>query len=248
MRLMELIYLFTFLLACVSSFVSGMAGGGGGYIMAPYWLFAGMTPAQGAATGAFMAIGMSASSLAAFRKGDYMPKRGRLTIILSLFTALAALIGALILTRIDPQSFKVILAIITLLSIPMLCVDRRAIRLGARLRGVGVALFLLVLMVSSVITSSAFSLIISIGLSQLFQLTLLESTALRRVIGLVQSSVIWVVLALQGNVLLLHSVVGCAGGMLGSYIGTRCAISGGEVFAKYALAAGAFVGAVMLLV
>lgn len=38
------------------------------------------------------------------------------------------------------------------------------------------------------------------------------------------------------------------GGTLGSYIGTKFAIKKGEKFAKYALAIGALIGAITLLV
>lgn len=44
---MELLFIATFLVAFISSILSGLAGGGGGFMMAPYWLIAGMTPAQG---------------------------------------------------------------------------------------------------------------------------------------------------------------------------------------------------------
>jgi uncharacterized membrane protein YfcA len=245
---MEFIYVATFLVALISSILSGIAGGGGGYLMAPYWLLSGMTPAQGATTGGFMAIGMGASSLAAFRKTDHFPRDKKLSVVLTFITVIASVIGAVTLTHIEISPFKTILAIITLLSIPMLFFDRRNIKLTKRHRNVGIALLVLLLLVSSIIASSAFSILIAIGLSQLFNLSILQSTALRRLIGLVQSVVIFVILALQGNLLLIHAVVAIVGGSAGSYLGTRFAIKKGENFAKYALAAGAAIGAVTLLV
>lgn len=245
---MEFIYVATFLVALISSILSGIAGGGGGYLMAPYWLLSGMTPAQGATTGGFMAIGMGASSLAAFRKTDHFPRDKKLSVVLTFITVIASVIGAVTLTHIEISPFKTILAIITLLSIPMLFIDRRNIKLTKRHRNVGIALLVLLLLVSSIIASSAFSILIAIGLSQLFNLSILQSTALRRLIGLVQSVVIFVILALQGNLLLIHAVVAIVGGSAGSYLGTRFAIKKGENFAKYALAAGAAIGAVTLLV
>ncbi|MES2630989.1 MAG: sulfite exporter TauE/SafE family protein [Patescibacteria group bacterium] len=245
---MEFIYLVTFLVALISSTLSGIAGGGGGYLMAPYWLLSGMTPAQGATTGGFMAIGMGASSLAAFRKTDHLPRNKKLTITLAIVTVVASIIGAITLTHIETSSFKTILAIITILSIPMLFIDRRKIKLSKRHRSIGIGLLVLLLLVSSIITSSAFSIIITIGLSQLFNLTILQSTALRRVIGLVQSAVIFAALAFQGNFLVLHALAAIIGGSFGSYLGTRFAIKKGEDFARYALAVGAAIGAVMLLI
>ena len=247
-EIMDYIYLATFLVAFTSSILSGMAGGGGGYLMTPYWLISGMTPAQGATTGGFMAIGMGASSLAAFRKTDHFPRNKKLSLALTIITIIASIIGALTLTHIQTSSFKTILAVITILSIPMLFIDRRKIKLNKRYRNIGVAVLILLLLVSSIITSSAFSILIAVGLSQLFNLSILQSTALRRLIGLVQSGVIFAILALQGNFLVFHAVSAIIGGSLGSYIGTRFAIKKGENFAKYALALGALVGAVALLV
>jgi uncharacterized membrane protein YfcA len=245
---MEFIYLATFLVAFISSILSGIAGGGGGYIMSPYWLVAGMTPAQGAAAGSFMAIGMGGSSLAAFRNTGHFPRNKKLAIALTIITGIASAIGAIILTHIDISSFKTILAVITMLSIPMLFIDRRKIQLSKRHRNVGIALLVLLLLASSIIASSAFSILIAIGLSQLFSLSLLQSTALRRLVALVQAAVIFAVLAFQGYFLLIHAIVAIIGGSLGSYLGTRFAIKKGENFAKYALAIGALIGAVALLV
>lgn len=244
---MELIYLATFHVALISSILSGVAGGGGGYLMAPYWLIAGMTPAQGATTGGFMAIGMGASSLAAFHNTSHFPRNKKFSLVLTVITIFTSIIGAITLTHIEASSFKTILAVVTVLSIPMLFIDRNKIKLSKRYRNIGIALLMLLLLVSSIITSSAFSILITIGLSQLFSLSIMQSTALRRLIGLVQSAVIFAILAFQGNFLLLHALLAIIGGSAGSYIGTRFAIKKGENFAKYALAAGAVIGAILLL-
>ena len=129
----------------------------------------------------------------------------------------------------------------------MLFIDRRKITLNKRHRDIGIALLVLLLLASSIITSSAFSILIAIGLSQLFNLSILQSTALRRLIGLVQSVVIFSILAFQGNFLFFHAIAAIVGGSAGSYLGTRFAIKKGENFAKYALAVGATIGAVALL-
>ncbi len=246
-EIMEIIYLATFFVALISSILSGIAGGGGGYLMAPYWLIAGMTPAQGATTGGFMAIGMGASSLAAFRKTDHLPRSKKLSVALTTVTIIASIFGAITLTHIDVNSFRTFLAIITILSIPMLFIDRSKITLSKRHRTIGIAVLVLLLLIGSIITSSAFSILITIGLSQLFNLSILQSTALRRLIGTVQSAVIFAVLAPQGNFLLIHAVVAIIGGSIGSYFGTKFAINKGENFAKYALAIGALIGAIALL-
>lgn len=235
------------MVALLSCFLSGLAGGGGSYITSPYWLLIGMTPAESGTTGNFMGIGLGASSLVALRKADHYPNDKRLTVVLIVVTVIASIIGALVLSHIDIRSFKSTLAIITILSIPLLFVDRRKITLSKSHRAAGIIILVILLIASSIIASSAFSVLIAVGLSQLFDLTILESTALRRLISLIQSGIIFVILALQGHLLIFHAITAFIGGSIGSYLGTKFAIKKGEGFARYALAVGALAGAVALV-
>ncbi len=244
---MEPIYLATFLVALISSIFSGLAGGGGGFIMSPYWLLAGLSPAQGANVGAFTALGMGASSLVAFRKTGYLPKGVRLTVLLAVVTIAASIVGALVLPKIDVSSFKTALALLTFASLPLLFVKRSHTHRFAQHRNIGIGLMILLLIVSSVIMSSAFSLLIAIVLIGFFDLSTLQTTALRRLVTLSQSAVLFAVLTVQGFFIWQHSLAGIIGGSIGSYIGTKFAISNGETFAKWALAIGALIGAVALL-
>lgn len=244
---MELIYFATFVVAFLSSILSGIAGGGGGFIMAPYWLLSGMTPAQGATTGAFMALGMGGSSLAAFRGTGHMPHNKKFTIALVIMTLLTSAIGPFFLQRISVDVFKPILAILTIVSLPLLFISRKDIHISRRNKILGMGLLGVLLLASSFITSSAFSIFIAIVLSQVFRLSVLQSTALRRIIGLIQSAVIFGILLSLGNFLWPHAVAGIIGGSLGSYIGTKLAIKKGEKFAKYALTFGAIISSLALL-
>ena len=240
-------YLATFLVALISSILSGIAGSGGGFVMAPYWLIAGLTPVQGATTGAFMALGMGASSLAAFRGSGHMPKNRNMTVLLVVLTLLTSAVGPFFLPHISVEVFKPILAVLTIISLPLLFIDRKNIVLSNRNKNIGIMLLGLLLLASSFITSSAFSIIIAIILSQMFNLTVLQSTALRRLIGIIQSLVIFVILVTLGGFLWQHAIAAILGGTIGSYMGTKFAIKRGERFAKWALAVGAVVSSTALL-
>jgi len=244
---MELIHCATFIVAFISSILSGIAGGGGSYITAPYWLVSGMTPAESSTTGNFMGIGIGASSLFAFRNSNHYPKNKKLTVVLISITTIVSIMGALIIPHIDTSSFRSILASITILSIPLLFINRQNIYLHKKHQKIGITVLVFLLIASSIIASSAFSILIAVGLSQLFSLTILESTALRRLISFIQSGVIFVILTLQGHFLLLHAVAAITGGSIGSYIGTKLSIKKGESFARYALAVGAVAGATALV-
>ena len=244
---MDILYLATFLVAFISSILSGIAGGGGGFVMSPYWLISGMTPAQGAATGAFMATGMSISSVVAFRKSDHFPRNRKLLYILSVTTLIGSILGAIIVPKIDIQAFKYMLAIITIAALPLLFIKPNIKHRLSKHGNIGLLLAIALLIIGSIITSSAFSILFALTLIAFFNMSVLQMTALRRLVGVVQSVVLFVAFAVQGYLVWQHALAGFIGGSIGSYIGTKYAIKKGETFARYALAIMSLVGAVALL-
>ncbi len=241
-------YAATLAVAFISSVLSGMAGVGGGFIMAPFWLLIGLSPAQGAATGAFMAVGMGGSSLAAFRGSGHIPKEKWLTIGLLGITVVSAIAGALLLPKFDVSSFSTTLAVITLLALPLLFIKPKNQHVFRRYRTVGLVMLALLIFISSIIMSSAFSILITLVMMNFLSLNVLQVTALRRMIGLLQSLILFILFALQGFFIWHIAIVAFTGGSLGSYIGTKVALKRGERFAKWALAVGAFAGAMILLI
>lgn len=244
----NLLPLATFTVAFLSSILSGMAGSGGSFIMGPYWLVSGLTPAQGATTGAFMALGLGGGSLAAFKGSDDMPRDKKVVIGLLSITALTSAIGPFFLHQFSTATFKPILIAITVLSLPLLFIPRRYIRLGKHSRMFGWILMTITLLISSFVSSGAFSILTAVLLLQIFNFSILQSTFIRRMIGIIQSIVIFVVLVGLGDFLWQPAIAGIIGGGLGSFIGTRIAIKRGEKFAKYALAFGAILGCLALIV
>ena len=203
--------------------------------MAPYWLISGMTPAQGATTGAFMATGMSISSATAFRNTDHFPKDKTLLYTLAFVAFIASILGAIILPKMDIQTFKYLLAITTLAALPLLYVKPSTKHLLSVNRRSGFGLAIGSLIVGSIITSSAFSLLFTLTLMAFFNMSVLQMTALRRLVGIVQSIVLFTALALQGYFIWQHAIAGFIGGSIGSYIGTKYAVIKGESFAKNSL-------------
>lgn len=245
---MDPIYLATFAVAFVSSALSGLAGGGGGFIMAPYWLISGMTPAQGASTGAFMATGMSASSVAAFRNTEHFPKNRKLLYILLATALVGSILGALIVPKINIHTFKYTLGVITIAALPLLFIKPNAKRRLSKHGNLGLLLAILLLIIGSIITSSAFSILFALTIVAFFDMSILQMTALRRVIGVMQSVILFVAFAVQGYFIWQHAVAGFIGGSIGSYLGTKYSVKKGETFAKYALIVMSLIGAVALII
>lgn len=136
----------------------------------------------------------------------------------------------------------------TLASLPILFYNRKTKVFSKHSQTVGVILLALLLLASSFITNSLFSILIAIVLSQLFDMSIMQGTVVRRMIGIVQSAVIFAVLFWLGNFIWQHALAGILGGIIGSYFGTRFAIKRGENFAKYTLAGGAALSAILLLI
>lgn len=245
---MDLAYLATFTVAFAASILSGIAGGGVSFVTTPFWLVLGMTPAQGGATGAFMATGMSLSSAAAFRKSGHLPKDKILFYILAIITFFASILGVIIVPKIDISVFKIVLAVITILAIPLLFIKPNAQHAFTKHKGIGLILASLLMIVGSVIISGAFSILFTLTLVAFYGMSVMQTTAMKRLLFFVQSVVLLVGFALQGYFIWRHGLAGFCGGILGAYIGTKYAVKKGESFARYALATMSLFGAVALLV
>lgn len=241
-------FVVTFFVTLCASVLSGAAGGGGGFVTTPYWLLIGMTPAQGAGTGACMATGMSMSSAAAFRRACYTARGGRLILALLVATLFGSLLGIWLVPHIPMQPFRYSMGVIAIVALPLLFRKPGGALPRPRHHRIGGACAAGLAIVGSIMPSSAFSLLFTIVLIRFFSLSVLEATSLRRVTGIVQSVVLCVGFAAQDHVVWQHAAVGLLGGGIGSYIGTRYAIKKGEQFATYTLAGVSLVGGVALLI
>ena len=245
---MELLYVATFVVTFIASILSGIAGGGVSFITTPFWLILGMSPAQGGATGAFMATGMSISSVAAFKKSGHLPKDKTLFLSLAVVTCIASVVGVLVVPKIDIEVFKNLLGIVTILTLPLLFVKPSAKFDLGKHRTIGFVLAAVFMTIGSIIISSAFSMLFTLTLIAFYGMSVMQTTAMKRLLFSVQSVVLLAGFALQGFLIWQYAVAGFLGGVLGAHIGTRYALKKGEVFAKYALATMSLVGAIVLLV
>ncbi len=247
MEFLPLLPLVTFFVTFFSSILSGVAHGGGGFIVGPYWLLAGLTPAQGASTGAFMSAGISIGSIAAFRNTDHLPTNKRVQIVLYTSAAIAAVVGAIVLPHVDTQSYKLALAIITIIAVPMLFIDKSKIHKLKKYQEPALWFLAALMIPGAIIGSSAFSVIFTLTLITFFGMSLFQVTALRRMMGLFEAVILFTLLTTMGHFVWEHAVMGIIGSVSGSYIGTKYAIKKGEKFAKYAISASAITGASLLL-
>lgn len=248
MEISVLLLVATFFVSLVSSILSGIASGGGGLVMSPWQLMIGMNPAQMTGSGSIGGSAMALASLAAYRKGKtrQYPKE---SIIFAVIAALSAFAGSYVVPHIGTSSFKLIIAVLTLASLPLFFSKHRRFATGTRSRQnkiIGYGIISLLLLAGSIIFSSVFSLLVALALPFFFGMSTLESASVRRWMGLAQLIVLAIML--RHYIIWVYLLASVPGGALGSYIGTHIAVKKGEGFAKIALATMAIVSVISLLV
>ena len=237
----------TFVLSLGTSILSGMSGGGGGFIMTPYLIFIGLSPASALATVKFNSLGTTAGSIAAF-KGKGLVRKNLLAPFLTI-TLICALISAWLIPQIDPGLFQKVIGVVLLLLIPTLFIKKASLQPGARSQKWLVGGFIAYTIFSFLQTliGTGIGSILVVVLMLLFGLNALEASATKRITQLSQAVVLFVLLALQGLVVWTHGVAGFAGAVIGSHLGTRVALKRGVGFVKFMLAAAMAISGVALL-
>lgn len=233
---MEWLVVLTFVVSLVSSTLSGMSGGGGGFIMIPYYLFIGMPPANALATAKLGGVGIAVGAITAF-KGKGLVHKG-LVYKLMAITVVCSLIAAWLIPKIDPGVFQKVIAVALIVLTPTLFINKAAFQPGARSArwiGIGFVAYTIFSFLQTVIGTGMGSMLVLI-LMFLFGLGALEANATKRIAQASQSLILFVLLAIQGFVYWAHGIAGFIGSIIGGHIGSHIAIKKGAKFVKVMLA------------
>lgn len=246
---METLCLATFVMALVSSIISGISGGGGGFIMTPYFLLIGLTPQQNIAIGSVMSLGLSGGSLVAMRGRGLMPGR-RSMWPLAVITVGVTIPGILLLPRIDSVVVETAVGLLLIAASPTLFINKHSLQPGLRsTRSIyaGYALYGLLLFGNAMFASGLAALLF-LPLMFLLGLPALQANAAKRVLGLVQAVLVFAILAPLGAIVWSHALAGLAGAWIGAHIGTRIAIKKGDRWIRFGLAGVMVVSGLILVV
>ncbi len=241
-------FILTFIVVLFSSMLSGMSGGGGGFIMTPYFLLMGLTLQQTIAVGSVVGLGLSGGSLFAARGKNLVAKR--LVWLLSAFAAVATVASVLVLPHIHGGMSNVLIGWFVLLAIPTIFINRRRFAPGNRSRkalALGYALYTLLWFANGVF-SAGFAALLFVPMLFCMGLTAVEANIAKRYGALAEAVVLFVALAPRGLILWNFAAASLAGAWVGGHVGTHVAIKKGERFARIALASVmAISGALLLL-
>ena len=244
---MELIIL-TFLVSLGASVLSGMSGGGGGFILTPYYILIGLTPQQAVATGKVAGLGVAGGAITAFRGKGLVRKKLLLPLII--ITIGSSFLAAWLFPKIDAAIFQQVIGVLLILLIPTLFIDKGKLQPGARSRAwiwTGYGVYIAISFTQAMF-GAGLAVLLTLNLIMLFGLTGLEANATKRVAQAVQSVLMFVLLLLQGFIVVGHGIATFAGSFIGTHLGSKLAIKKGDRFVKYALAVMMAVSGVALLV
>ncbi len=227
----------TFIAGILASIVSGMAGGGGGLISAPFFILIGLPPQIAVATTKFGSLGLTLGSIAKFRKTEYVRKD--YVIYLSILSIVAAIIGSNLLLITNNAFIEKLVGVTMLIAIPFIflkdvgLVSRKPKTLQET---IGYVLYFIVLVLQAAFGAGV-GMLLTVVMINLLGFTALESSATRRIPGFLLASISLLVYIFSGVVYYSYGIAMLAGMLIGGYIGTHIAIKQGNTFVKvvYAL-------------
>lgn len=240
--------LVVFAVTFVASILSGMAGGGGGFIITPFLIAIGLTPQQSIATGKLGALGLDSGAIAAFRRRAVTHKKLIVTLIsLAFLVGVASSFG---IRHIGNQHLQLSMGALNLAMIPLLFVKHHGLKSRRRhyiFQALGLGAIIITMLVQGVLSSGIGSLI-NVFLILFFGVSALDANIMKRKSSLVSDVVILAGLAGSGLINIGYGLITAAAGVTGGYIGAKFALHEGERFARYALMLFMLVSGVWLLV
>jgi hypothetical protein len=227
---------FTFGIGIVASIVSGIAGGGGGMLVAPLFILLGWPAQVAIATAKVGGVGVTIGSLLKFRGTGYIQKKYVLP--LAALAMIAGVIGSYLLLYISEEVATKLVGLMMLAALPFFFLKKdiglvRASTTPLKV-GVGYTLFFIVLVLQAAF-SGGIGMLLPLIMASLFGLTMLESAATRRVAGLIGAATGISIFALNDVIAYDHGIALFFGTVIGGWIGTHIAIKKGNGFVKGAL-------------
>jgi uncharacterized membrane protein YfcA len=224
-----------FAVTFITSIFSGMAGGGGGFIITPFLIAIGLTPQQSIATGKLGALGLDSGAIIAFRNRKINHKN--LMLILISLSIIVGALSAKAIRNIGNQNLQFIMGVLNLAMIPLLLIKHHALTSRRRhyiFQALGIVAITAVMLLQGIFSSGIGSLI-NVLLIIFFGLSALDTNLIKRKASLVSDVVVLVGLVGSGLINYKYGLIGLAAALSGGYIGSKFALKEGEKFARYAL-------------
>lgn len=238
----------TFIVGVVASIVSGIAGGGGGLISAPFFILLGLPPQVAVATTKFGALGLTIGSVARFSGTTHI--KTTFVVFLSILSIAAAIIGSRLLLTTSSEMIQRLVGGTMLISLPFVFVQdigSYSFKPSYWKEATGYVLYFCVLVLQAAFGAGV-GISLMLVMTGLLGFTALEANATRRIPGFLLAVLSLGIYMIYGVVYYSYGIAMLAGMLIGGYIGTHIAIQKGNRFVKAAFAGVVVLLAVRLLV
>lgn len=233
MRLMELWQLILYgVVGFVMSVLSGITGGGGGFVMTPLLVFLGLSPAQAVSTTKINGLTVSLGALGGLRSQHSSIHWGRVGAIMGLAFG-TGLLAPFVIRGLDSDYYRIALGIILLLMVPVMLVKKIGIKPHTpsrlqRVFGYGAVTFALALQGAF---SGGLGTLVNVALMGLLGMTVTEAQLAKRWSQIVLN--VTVILGVLGSNLIYWPVIplSIAITLIGGYVGAHLAVKRGNQFA-----------------
>jgi len=231
---MELVYYpLILLLGFVSSFI-GSSVGGGGMLIVPVFILMGLSPQQAVASKRVENIGSTPVSLYQYAKGGKV--KPAIGIRIAFAMAFGALVGSIILIKIQGELLERIISVFILISVVYFSVnkdvgvqEREPVHPMYRL--LGYAVYTLAGVTTGLIGGGG-QLVGNVVLIGCFGLTFLEAAGTRKIATIVSTMAVLPVYYFSGLIVWTFGLTLMAGAMLGAYAGSRFALKIGDQWVR----------------
>lgn len=217
--------------AVVMSVFSGIAGGGGGFVMTPLMIFLGLSPAQAVSTGKITGLTVTIGALGGMRSIHGRLSKWRIipVMVLAFVIGLAA---PFVIRSLDSQAYRVALGIILLLMIPVVLVKKVGLKeykptTIQKYTGAGlltVALFL------QAVFSGGLGTLVNIVLMGMLGMTATEANVTKRWSQLILNVTIIIGVFLSGLIVWYLTLILIPATLIGGYLGGKIAVKKGNKF------------------
>lgn len=238
-------YILLSIVGLIAGVLSGIGGGGAGMIMIPTLIALGLPPQVAVATGKMNGLGSALGGLSVFAKSAQVRKD-----ILKVMIPVAIVVGIMtpfIFTRIDSDTFQVILGIVLILLVPTLFLKKKITNSRSKKsRTVGYVAYSGVITMQSLFGAGVGSLALFV-LTLIFGTTKLEANATRKAVSAVLTPITFAALFIGGFVWLSYGIVGMVSMFIGSRIGAKIAIKNGDKLVAIIMAVTTTIACVLLI-
>jgi uncharacterized membrane protein YfcA len=228
----------------------GVVSGGGGLIIIPGLILAGLPAPAAVASSRLGMFGLSISGAYRFRRAGLL--RARASVPLLLVVAFGATIGAVLLLRIDPSILKTVIGAVTIAIAPVILLGRR---LGlerseppSALRQRVGYVFALAIGVYAGLFGAAWATFFTYVMVAAFGMSFMQGAATRTFVGLAVGAITVTIFSLGGVIEPAPALVLFVAQAAGSYAGASYSLKRSESYARGLVAVVAAVSGLLLIV